>query len=254
MSDLSGMRKTRVAGPGRLLRLPLYGCPGCHHPLLVRILADLLEEMRLGGIAIHVSGIGCQGTGFGLYVDVVNGTHGGAPDIATAIKRLSPSSLVFTVQGDGDCMAIGAGALVGALVRAEKITIVMVNNANYGTTSGQLSPTTLIGQKTTTTPDGRTGDDAGYPIHAAEMVAGFRGVVYSARGALNTPANYQRTRKYIRTAFQKQLDGAGLSFVEVLSACPPNWHLSPVESLEWIETSMIPEYPLGEFKNVERAE
>lgn len=253
MSKLSGMRKVRVAGPGKLLGLPLYGCPGCHHPLVVRILADLLEEMKLGGTAIHVPGVGCIGTGLGLGVDVVHGTHGGAPDIATAIKRLSPGSFVFTVQGDGDCVAIGAGALVGALSRAEKITIVMLNNTLYGTTSGQMSPTTLIGQKTTTTPDGRTGDNEGYPIHAAEMVAGFRGVAYSARGALNTPANYQRTRKYMKTAFQKQLDGAGLSFVEVLSACPANWHLSPVEALEWVETRMIPEFPLGEFKNVERA-
>jgi len=127
----------------------------------------------------------------------------------------------------------------------------MCNNANYGTTGGQLAPTTLMGQTTTTTPNGRDAVMGGYPVHVAELAATFKGVAYSARGALNTPANYRRTRKYVKTAFQKQIDHVGLSFVEVLSACPPNWHLSPVECLGWIEENMIPEFPLGEFKNVD---
>jgi 2-oxoglutarate ferredoxin oxidoreductase subunit beta len=131
------------------------------------------------------------------------------------------------------------------------ITTIMCNNANYGTTGGQLAPTTLISQITTTTPSGRDAIMEGYPVHTAELAATFRGVAYSARGALSTPANYQRTKRYIKTAFQKQVDQVGLSFVEILSACPANWHLSPVESLRWIEERMIPEFPLGEFKNVD---
>jgi len=136
-----------------------------------------------------------------------------------------------------------------ALTRGENITIIMCNNADYGTTGGQLAPTTLVGQRTTTSPDGRDPTAAGYPVHPAEMAATFEGVAYSARGALVGPSSYQSTRRYVRNAFQKQIDGAGLGFVEVLTACPPNWHLSPVESLEWIETTMIPEFPLGEFRN-----
>ncbi|MCX5999643.1 MAG: thiamine pyrophosphate-dependent enzyme [Chloroflexi bacterium] len=252
MSESTGMQKVKVVGSGRVLRVPQYGCPGCQHPLVGRIIAEVLEEMDLDDRAIQVAGIGCNSGTAMLNLDVVQGSHGGAPDMATAIKRLSPDSLVFTSQGDGDCIAIGAGSFIGALTRGEMITIIMFNNANYGTTGGQLAPTTIMGQKTTTTPDGREGATSGYPVHVAELAATFRGVAYSARGAFTTPANYQRTRIYIKAAFQKQVDRAGLSFVEVLSACPPNWHLTPVESVKWIEANMIPEFPLGEFKNVER--
>ena len=245
------MIKVKVPAPARTMIMPLPGCPGCQHPTIGRIIAEVLEEMDLDGKAIEVTGIGCNSAVAMLNVDVLLGSHGGAPDMATAIKRLSPGTFVFTVQGDGDCIAIGAGSFIGALTRGEMITIIMCNNANYGTTGGQLAPTTLIGQVTTTTPGGRDAVTEGYPVHTAELAATFKGVAYSARGALSTPANYQRTRRYIKTAFQKQVDHVGLSFVEILSACPANWHLSPVESLGWIEERMIPEFPLGEFKNVD---
>jgi 2-oxoglutarate ferredoxin oxidoreductase subunit beta len=253
MSNQSAVGKVKVVGAGQVLWMPVPGCPGCQAGSVGRIIADVLEEMGLDGKAILSDGIGCHSGVAVLNLDVVQGSHGGAPDMATAVKRLSPDSFVFTVQGDGDCIAIGAGSFIGALTRGEMITIIMVNNANYGTTGGQMAPTTLMGQKTTTTPSGRDAASSGYPVRVAELAATFRSVAYSARGALTTPANYQRTKKYIKTAFQKQVDHTGLGFVEVLAACPPNWHLSPVESLKWIEEKMIPEFPLGEFKNVDRA-
>lgn len=220
-----------------------------------RVIAEVLDELGIDGKTIAVIGIGCNGyISYALNIDRVLGAHGRAPDTATAIKRLRPDTIVFTSQGDGDCIAIGAGSFIAALTRGETITIVMCNNANYGTTGGQMAPTTLMGQVTTTTPKGRDAVMGGYPVHTAELAATFRGVAYSARSALNSPANYQRTKRYLKTAFQKQTDQAGLSFVEVLLACPTNWHLSPVESLKWIEEKMIPEFPLGEFKNIARIE
>lgn len=228
-------------------------CPGCHHPLVERIVAEVLAEMGLEGKAIGVSGIGCSGRMFMVIpIDTVAAAHGRPPDVATGIKRsLDGKPFVFTIQGDGDAIAIGAGALINAAGRAEKITVLMNNNATYGTTGGQMAPTTLMGQVTTTSPAGR-GPEMGYPIHVAELLVTIKGVCYSARGAVNTPANYQHTKKYIRTAFQKQMDGVGFSFVETLTACPPDWHMTPMQSLEFIEKKMIPEFPLGVFKNVDK--
>jgi 2-oxoglutarate ferredoxin oxidoreductase subunit beta len=257
-----GMAKVKVAGRPTLLTGEWWYdflwdmfCPGCQTPLVGRIIGETLEELGIGDKAIMIGGVGCHGyLQGGMSLDRVLAPHGRAPDLATAIKRIRPKTLVFTVQGDGDCIAIGAGSLIGALGRSEKFTIIMINNTNYGTTGGQLAPTTLVGQLTTTTPQGRDPRVEGYPIHAAEMVAGFKGVAYCARGALHTPAHYARTKGYIRAAFEKQLEAVGLSFVEVITACPPNWHMSPVQSLSWIEEMVIREFPLGELKNVARIE
>ncbi len=228
-------------------------CPGCQYWTLGRLLAEVLQELNIYDKLIGVNGVGCHGgVSSVLDIDIIAAVHGRAPDTATAIKRLRPDAIVWTIQGDGDCIAIGAGSFIGALTRAELLTIIMCNNGNYGTTGGQLAPTSLMGQVTTTSPGGRGTNHDGFPTHTAEIAAQFKGVAYSARGAINTPANYQRTRKYIKTAFKKQVDGIGLGFVEVLSPCPPNWHLSPVEALKRIEEKMIPEFPLDEFKNVEQ--
>lgn len=230
-------------------------CPGCQIPLVGRIIGEAFAELGIGDKAIMVGSVGCTGILIAsIMVDRVGPAHGRGPDVATALKRIRPDTLVFTVQGDGDCIAIGAGPLVGALTRGEKITIIMVNNANYGTTGGQMAPTTLIRQVTTTTPQGRSPAAEGYPVHAAEFVATFKGVAYSARGSLHTPAHYKRTRGYVKTAFQRQLEGVGLSFVEIIAACPTNWHMTPVQSLEWIGTEVVAEFPLGEFKNVTHIE
>jgi 2-oxoglutarate ferredoxin oxidoreductase subunit beta len=230
-------------------------CPGCQTPVVARMIAEVLEDLGIGDEAIMVGCVGCGGILIGGFdLDKVSPAHGRGPDVATAIKRIYPDNIVFTVQGDGDCIAIGAGPFVGALTRGEKITIIMVNNTNFGTTGGQLGPTTLVGQVTTTSPEGRKPSEEGYPAHTAEMAATFKGVAYSARGALTTPADYQRTKGYIRTAFQRQMDNVGTSYVEVLTACPTNWHLTPVKSLAWIRDHVIPEFPLGEFRNVTEIE
>jgi len=248
------MRKEKAVGIPRIWRGGggiVHACPGCQEPLVARIIAEVLEEMGVEGRAIAVFGIGCSSLIMmgRLDVDWICTPHGRCPDVATGLKRAHPEALVFTVQGDGDLFAIGAGSFIGALNRGERITVFLLNNANYGNTGGQMAPTTLLGQTTTTTPQGRDPELAGYPPNIAELAALFKGCAYSARGALNSPANYQRTKRYVRAAFKKQMEGAGLSFVEVLTACPPNWHLSPRESLRWVEERMIPEYPLGEFKS-----
>ncbi len=230
-----------------------FHCAGCHHPLVAKITCEIIEELGIEGNVIVITGVGCGFRDYlGFDFDGMCAPHGRAPDLATGIKRsLYGKPIVFTLQGDGDCIAIGAEPLINAAARAERITVIMVNNANYGTTGGQMAPTSLLGQITTTTPQGRQ-PDAGYPIHVAELLATIKGVVYSARTAVNSPANYRRSKKYLKAAFQKQIDNAGFSFVEVLSACPADWHLSPLDSLKWIEEKMMPEFPLGEFKNIDR--
>jgi 2-oxoglutarate ferredoxin oxidoreductase subunit beta len=217
---------------------------------------EALTEMDIAGRAVMVVGIGCSPliSFTGMNIDRMHGPHGRPPDMATGVKRVCPESIVFTYQGDGDLAAIGAGSLMGALNRGEKFTIFMINNATFGNTGGQMAPTTLTGQVTTTSPYGRTTENEGYPMHVAEFMAGFKSVVYSARGSLINPAQYQKTKKYVKTAFQKQIDGAGISYVECLTACPVNWHLTPVQSLKWIEEKMMVEYPVGEFKNIDKIE
>jgi len=233
----------------------LFSCPGCQEALTGKILCEVMEELGIDDRAVMTGGAGCNA---GIYAGIkVDGTliaHGRGCDQATAIKRIHPDAIVFSVFGDGDCAAIGVDSLIAAMNRAEKFTVFMVNNSEYASTGGQVAPTTLLGQKTSTTPEGRDPEREGFPMHVAELVAQFRGVAYSARGALNTVANYRRVRKYIETAFQKQLDGAGFGFVEIITACPTIWHMSPVECLDWIEEKMIPEFPLGEFKNIDKVE
>ena len=250
--------KQKVVGRPRLLVKQTAGfvyCPGCHEPLAARVVAEVLEELGIDDRATAVFDIGCNSFLLGLLdIDAVLTPHGRPPDAATGIKRVHPDNIVFTMQGDGGLLSIGADPLLGALTRSEKITIIMLNNSVYGTTGGQMSPASLLGQVTTTTPQGRDMIQTGFPAHAAEMIATFKGVAYSARGALNTPKNYMSIRNYLKNAFQKQMDKIGLSFVEIICACPANWHLSPLDSLKWIEEKMIPEFPLGEFKNVDRIE
>jgi len=157
---------------------------------------------------------------------------------------------VFTVQGDGDLGAIGLGCFMNTLLRGEKLTTIFLNNANYGLTGGQMAPTTLLGMRTTTTPDGREAQVTGYPLHCAELVASMAGVAYSARCSVHNPVNFQKAKKAVKSAFQKQIEGKGYGFVEILCACPSGWGLNPVECLKFVEERMIAEYPLGEFKNI----
>lgn len=248
--------REKVNGMPETVLLPsMMACPGCQHPTIGRIAIEAMEELGIVGNSIGIMGVGCTA---GLLafanVDIALPAHGRGPDAATAIKRVRPDTIVWTLQGDGDCIAIGAGPFIGALTRGENITIIMGNNTNYGTTGGQLAPTSLIGQTTTTSPNGRKSSTEGFPTHTAELAASFKSCAYSARGALTSPDNYQRTKRYIKTAFQKQINNVGFSIVEVISACPLNWRKTPVECLEWIENNILDEYPLGEFRNVDQIE
>ncbi|MBR7112969.1 MAG: helix-turn-helix domain-containing protein, partial [Firmicutes bacterium] len=183
-------------------------------------------------------------------VDMFDAAHGRAPAVATGIKRVQPDKCVFTYQGDGDLASIGTAEIVHAAHRGEKITTIFINNAIYGMTGGQMAPTTLVGQKTTTSPKGRDKDWSGSPIRVAEMLATIEGSAYIERCAVNSNANIIRTKKAIRKAFETQMAGKGFSLIEILSPCPTNWGQSPVEAMKWLEDNMIPYYPLGVMKEV----
>ena len=246
------MDRTKISGTPDKIKSPglLAFCPGCHDGIVGRLMLEVVEELGIGPRLAIVSGVTCATflpVGFNLDA-IICCAHGRAPDVATGLRRaLGPHKVIFTIQGDGDCIAIGAGSLINAAQRGENFTIVMINNTNYGTTGGQMAPTTIPGQVTTTTPRGRD-QSYGYPARVPELLATMEGVVYAARGAVNTPANYQRAKKCFRTALERQMEGRGLSFMEFLSACPPNWRLNPVECLKHIDDKLIPYYPLGEFK------
>lgn len=247
--------REKVAGRAKyfdVTQMAVQLCPGCQNGIVGTIISEVLEELGVADKAVVIGGAGCSTLPIsGFDMDSIMGPHGRGPDLATGIKRVNPDSIVFTIQGDGDLLSIGADPLIGALTRAENITIIMFNNTDYSSTGGQMAPTTLLGQVTPTSPTGR-GPGAGYPTHGAELIAMFKGAAYSARGAVNNAANYRTTKKYVKTAFQKQIAGVGLSYVEILTACPIQWHLSNLQSLKRIEEQVIPEFPLGEFKNVDK--
>ena len=254
MKEKTNLTKEKVYGPSSYkMVLPLPSCSGCGSPLACKIIVDVLEELGVIEKSVVVVGVGCAGMGFfGTMIDMAMCAHGPSPSVAAGIKHANyDDAIVFTAQGDGDCAAIGAGYLVNSAARGDKITIFMFNNTNYGTTGGQMAPTTLIDQVTTTKPEGRNTGYHGHPLHIPEMLATINGVAYSARTAVDNVKNYQRTRKYVKTALQKQIDGVGLGFLEILVTCPVNWRMEPVKAMKWIEEKVITEYPLGEFKNVD---
>jgi len=251
------MKKELVSGLPKLWAHHLaerLECPGCQYPIITRIVYDVIDELGIEGKTILINSSAC---GYGIVLttmmDVMFPNHGQGIDVATGVKRLLPDCFVLSFGGDGDIAAIGAGAFVNAAQRAEKYTVIMVNNGHFAMTGGQMAPTTLMGQVTATSPEGRN-PAMGYPARMAEMIATVQGTAYSARGAANNPANYLKTRKYVKSAFQKQMDNVGFGFVEFLSACPTGWHMTPQESIKWVEEKMIPALPLGEFKNVETLE
>lgn len=247
------MEKEKVYGRPKLMPISIAHCAGCTHGLVEKILAEVIDEMGIGGDFIGIGGVGCgMGTFVVMDIDAIGAPHGPALALGTGIKHaLFEKPIIVTAQGDGDCAAIGMGYLINTAVRAERLTCLMVNNGNYGTTGGQMAPTTLIGQVTTTSPKGRDPKRFGYPVHVPEILANIKGVAYCARTVLNSPANYTRTKKYVKTAIQKQIDDVGFSFVEILAVCPPDWHMKPIEALEFLEEKTMAEFPLGEFKNVD---
>lgn len=230
----------------------MHYCPGCGHGIVHRLVAEVLEEMNLQDRTVGIAPVGCAVFAYRYFnVDMQEAAHGRAPAVATGVKRvLGPDSCVFTYQGDGDLASIGTAEIVQAAHRGEKITTIFINNAIYGMTGGQMAPTTLVGQKTTTSPYGRDKDHCGNPIRMSEMLATIDGAAYIERVAVNSTANIVRAKKAIRKAFETQMAGKGFSMVEVLSTCPTNWGKSATESMDWLESDMIPYYPLGVMKEV----
>ena len=244
------MELERVFERSRTLRpVTTHYCPGCGHGIVARLLAETIDELGVRERTVGVAPVGCSVLLYNyLDVDMYEAAHGRAPAVATGCKRVNPELVVFSYQGDGDFASIGTAEAVHAAARGEKITTIFINNAVYGMTGGQMAPTTLVGQKTTTSPMGRNIDQAGYPIRMAELLATLDGATYIARVSVNNPKSIIQAKKAIRKAFETQIKGLGYSMVEVLSQCPTAWHLSPIEATKWVEETMKPYYPLGEFK------
>jgi len=244
------MRKVYTR-PRSLKRVPFHYCPGCGHSIVHRVMTELIDEMHLQDRVIGIPPPGCSVFAYHYFdVDMAESAHGRGAAVATGIKRAYPEVIVFTYQGDGDLAAIGTAETIHAANRGERITAIFINNAVYGMTGGQMAPTTLSEQVTTTTPYGRDVNLEGYPVKMSEMVALVRGAVYIERTAVNSPANIRKTKKAIRKALQSQIDGLGFSLVEILSPCPTNWRMTPLESWQWIDKEMTKEFPLGVIKDI----
>jgi 2-oxoglutarate ferredoxin oxidoreductase subunit beta len=228
---------------------PTHYCPGCTHGVAHRLVAEVLEEMGVIDNTIGVASVGCSVFAYNYFdCDFVEAPHGRAPAMATGVKRMLPDRIVFTYQGDGDLASIGMGEIVHAAARGENITVIFINNANYGMTGGQMAPTTLPGQKTTSSPQGRDVEQMGFPIKTAELLSRLDGAGYIVRRSLHDPKNIRLAKKAIRTAFETQVRGLGFSLVELLSTCPTNWGMTPLDAMRWVEERMVPVYPLDDFK------
>jgi 2-oxoglutarate ferredoxin oxidoreductase subunit beta len=235
--------------PRTLTSASTHYCPGCGHGIIHRLVAEVIDELGIREKTVAVAPVGCAVLLYNYFdLDAYEAAHGRAPAIATGCKRVHPELVVFTYQGDGDLAAIGTAEIVHAAARGERITTIFVNNAIYGMTGGQMAPTTLIGQKTTTTTNGRMPEKAGYPIRVCEMLATLEGASYISRVSVSNSKNIIQAKKAIKKAFETQIKNLGFSLVEVLSQCPTNWHMTPVESTKWVDEKMASYFPLGEFK------
>ncbi len=228
----------------------LHYCPGCHHGIAHKLVMESLIELGLFEDAVGVCPVGCSVYAYNyMACDMIDAAHGRAPAVATGVKRTHPNTPVFTYQGDGDLASIGTAEIVHAAMRGEKITTIFINNAIYGMTGGQMSPCTLIGQKATTAPLGRTVEQAGKPIRMCETLSALDGLVYAERVCLTDIPNLNKAKAAIKKAFTLQMQGAGFTFVEILSTCPTNWGLAPLKANQWLHENMVPYYPLGVIKD-----
>lgn len=236
--------------PRALVDVPLHYCPGCTHGIIHRLVAETIDRLGVRERTVGVASVGCSVFSYQYFdVDFQQAAHGRAPAVATGIKRVLTDRVVFTYQGDGDLASIGAAEILHAGARGERITVIFVNNAIYGMTGGQMAPTTLEGMVTTTTPKGRASRVEGTNLHVVELMAGLKGVAYAAREAVTSPARIHKARRAIEAAFRAQIEDRGLGIVELLSTCPINWGMTPVDALAWCEAHMIPEYPLGVLRD-----
>ena len=243
------MSQTIFKKTGMLTDVPFHYCPGCTHGVIHRLVAEVIEELGMQDRAIGVAPVGCAVFAYKYFnCDMLEAAHGRAPAVATGVKRSMPDKVVFTYQGDGDLASIGCAEIVHAAMRGEKITTIFINNAIYGMTGGQMAPTTLIGQKATTAPKGRTKEQAGMPIRMAEMLSTLDGCVYAERVCVTDIPHLNKAKKAIKKAFEKQMAGEGFTFIEVLSTCPTNWGMTALKANEWLKNEMAAYYPLGVIK------
>ena len=241
--------------PHALTDAPFHYCPGCTHGIIHRLVAEVIDELGVEDTTVGIAPVGCSVFAYNYFnCDMIEAPHGRAPAVATGVKRSNPDLTVFTYQGDGDLAAIGTAETVHVGARGENITIIFVNNAIYGMTGGQMAPTTLLGQVTTTSPYGRIREIQGNPIRVCEMVSTLDGVAYAERVSVDCVKNVLNAKKAIKKGFQMQQEKRGLSIIEVLSTCPTNWGLSPEKAIEWLRENMMEHYPLGVYKDVTKEE
>jgi 2-oxoglutarate ferredoxin oxidoreductase subunit beta len=237
------------ARPKSLTSIATHYCPGCTHGVAHRLIAEVIDEMGIREDTIGVAPVGCSVFAYNYFnMDFAEAAHGRAPAMATGLKRVNPDKFVFTYQGDGDLASIGAAEILHVAGRGENITVIFINNAIYGMTGGQMAPTTLPGQRTTSTPMGRDIEMHGFPMKMCEILSQLDGAAYIVRRSLHSVANIRKAKKAIRQAFEVQRMGIGFSMVELLSSCPTNWGMPPEEALKWIEEHMLPTFPLGDYK------
>ncbi len=236
--------------PHALCDAATHYCPGCTHGIIHRLVAEVIDELRIEGKTVGICPVGCSVMAYDYFsCDMIEAPHGRAPAVATGVKRADPELVVFTYQGDGDLAAIGTCETVHAAARGENITIIFVNNAIYGMTGGQMAPTTLPGQVTQTTPYGRDPVLQGFPLKVCEMLAQVDGTALAQRVSVDSVPHIKEAKKAIRKAFENQINKRGFSIVEILSTCPTNWGMSPADAMEYVREKMIPCFPLGVFKD-----
>ncbi len=236
--------------PHALTDVPFHYCPGCTHGIVHRLVAEVIDELECEGRTVGIAPVGCSVFAYNYFnCDMIEAPHGRAPAVATGVKRANPENVVFTYQGDGDLAAIGTAETVHAAARGENITIIFINNAIYGMTGGQMAPTTLPGQVSTTSPYGRDPKIQGTPIRVCEMLSTLDGTAYAERVSVDSVKNIKAAKKAIKKAFETQIAGKGFSIGEVLSTCPTNWGKTPEQALEWLRSDMMPYYPLGVYKD-----
>ena len=241
--------EVKFTRPQSMKNRPTHYCPGCGHGIVHRLICEIVDELGIRQKVIGICPVGCSVVAYDYFdFDMVEVAHGRAPAVATGIKRVHPDQVVFTYQGDGDLASIGTAEIIHAASRGEAFSVFFINNATYGMTGGQMAPTTLLGQKTTTTPFGRNVKEAGYPLRVCELLSSLPGVAYLERVAVNNPSNVRKAKKAIKKSFTLQLERDSFSLVEFLSPCPTCWRLSPLDSLKWLEENMISYFPLGVVK------
>ncbi|MFZ5916766.1 MAG: thiamine pyrophosphate-dependent enzyme [Chloroflexota bacterium] len=246
------VEQIRFQRPQSLADVPTHYCPGCIHGIVHRVVAEVIDELKIAERVIGIAPVGCSVLAYNYFnVDFTEAAHGRAPAMATGIKRVRPENIVFTYQGDGDLASIGTNEIVHAAARGEHITVIFINNAIYGMTGGQMAPTTLPGMVTTSSPFGRDVELQGFPLRVCELLSTLDGTAYIVRRSATNPKQITQLKRAIQTAFKVQMAELGFSMVEVVSNCPTNWGMSPVESLKFVQEKMIPYYPLGDYKVIE---